>query len=194
MRRLFLGVALATVMALTGCGDPSASTTRALTAHQALTSNAEVLEFEAPSVRQELFRDVARTSQLEAGRETSEPVLFPIIRDGRLVAAPSLDARADLLQAPDAGHPLPLTFDGREVWPEDRREGLQGLSEREAAELVARTLLSHWGITSTNEILVERAPSAPYAAAYVDGILRLNPSFLYMAASAGPASVPTPLQ
>lgn len=178
---------------LTACGDPAAPV-RTVSARQALTSSPEVLEFETQASRQELFRDVARTSQLEAGRETSEPVLFPVIRDGHLVAAPGLELRADLLQAPDAGEPLQLSFNGRELWPEDRRDSLQGLSEREVAELVARTLLDRWGFRGGEQILVERAWGAPYAAAYADGILRLNPSFLYMAAAIGPAGVSAPLQ
>lgn len=192
MRRLVLTAACVALMTLTGC-DPSAPT-RALTARQALTTNAEVVEFEPLQTRQELFREVARSSQLEAGRSSSDPVLFPVIREGQLVAAPGLDVRADLLQAPDADAPLLLSFTGPDPWPEDRRDSLQGLSEREAAELVARTLLVQWGVSSEQEIAVERAAGAPYAAAYVDGILRVNPSFLYMAASVGPASVPAPLQ
>ncbi|MBX5482036.1 MAG: hypothetical protein IRZ16_09405 [Myxococcaceae bacterium] len=164
-----------------------------MTVKQALTSSTEVLEFETPASRQELFREIVRTSQAEAGRETNEPVLFPMSEGGRLVgAAPGLDPHADLLEAPDAGHPLQLVFNGRERWPEDRRDSLQGLSEREAAELVARSLLSHWGVSTDQEIVVERAPGAPYAAAYVDGMLRINPSFLYLAASFGLTSAPTP--
>lgn len=186
-------MALVAAFTLAACGDPSA-TPRTLTARQALTTNPEVLEFESASSRQELFREIAKTSQSEAGRETSDPVLFPIIHDGRLVAAPGLDVKADLLGSPDGGHPLQLAFESREPWPEERRDSLQGLSEREAAEIVARALLNHWGVQSTAVIVVERAPGAPYAAAYVDGMLRINPSFLYLAASVGPASVQTPLQ
>lgn len=195
MRRLFLSVALAASMVLTACGD-GALPARSFTARQALSQTAEVMEFEAPSARQELFREIARVSQQEAGRETADPVLFPIIRDGRMFAAPALDPKADLLQAPDAGQPLSLSFEGRDLWPEDRRDALGGLSEREAAELVARTLLSYWGVEATDTVLVDRAAGAPYAAAWVDGILRINPAFLYMAASVVPASasVQPPLQ
>ena len=88
-----------------------------------------------------------------------------------------------------------LVFDARgERWPEDRREGLQGLSEREAAELVARTLLTHWGVRPEGTVQVDRASGAPYAVAYVDGILRINPAFLYLAAAYGLASMPATLQ
>ncbi|MGZ3457343.1 MAG: hypothetical protein ACXU86_02440, partial [Archangium sp.] len=119
-----------------------------------------------------------------------------ISQRGELVAAPGIEGRADLLQSPDAGAALQLSFDGRagERWQEDRRESLQGLSEREAAELVARTLLAHWRINPTGVVQVDRASGAPYAAAYVDGILRINPAFLYMAAAPGPASQPGAVQ
>jgi hypothetical protein len=38
-------------------------------------------------------------------------------------------------------------------------------------------------------VQVDKASGAPYAVAYVDGILRINPAFLYMAAAQGPASL-----
>jgi hypothetical protein len=123
-------------------------------------------------------------------------VLFPISQNGELVAAPGFEARMDLLQAPDAGGVLQLTFDGRtgERWPEERRDSLQGLSEREAAELVARTLMTLWGIPQLGPVQVDRVSGAPYAVAYVDGILRINPAFLYLAAATGPASTPAAVQ
>lgn len=191
MRRLVLGAALAAVLG--ACGDPSLPV-RTHSARQALTLDAAAIEFESASARQEMFRELARASQLQAEREGTDPVLFPTLRDGRLVAARPLEARSDLLQAPDAGAPLALRFEGHDPWPEERRDSLQGLSEREAAELVTRTLLSHWAITTDEEILVDRAEGAPYAVAYVDGVLRVNPVFLYMAAAIGPSSVQTPLQ
>ncbi len=121
-------------------------------------------------------------------------MLFPILQNGTSVAAPGFDAKADLLQA--EGGALALAFEGRvgERWPEDRRESLQGLSEREAAELVGRSLLARWQIAPAGKIQVDRAPSAPYAAAYVDGILRINPSFLYLVASTGLPSAPGSVQ
>ncbi|MGA9523252.1 MAG: hypothetical protein WBV82_17420 [Myxococcaceae bacterium] len=193
MRPLLVSLAVTASVWFSACGG-SAVPTRSLTARQALTQSAEILEFEPVQARQDLFREVARISQLEAGRETQDPVLFPIILDGRMVAAPALDARADLLGSPDAGQPHQLNFDGSEGWPEDRRESLQGLSEREAAELVSRTLLTWWGIDTSTDILVDRASGAPYAAAYVDGILRVNPSLLYLAASIGSTSVQPSVQ
>lgn len=185
MRRLITAAVLTASLALTACGV-GATPSRATPVRQVLTGMPELLEFETSTVRQELFREVARASQLEEGNAANPLVLFPISVGGALVAAPGFDPRMDLLQAPDAGTLL-LAFEGQ--WPVDRRDGLQGLSERETAELVARTLLSLWSIEpGETEIAVERASGAPYAAAYVDGILRLNPSFLYLAAAVGPAS------
>jgi hypothetical protein len=179
---------------LAACGDPT-SPARAPSARQALTLDAATIELETPAVRQEMFREVARASQVQADRGGTDPVLlFPMLSEGQLVAAKPLETRADLLQAPDAGGPLPLRFEGHDPWPEGRRDSLQGLSEREAAELVARTLLSRWGVATGQEILVDRAEGAPYAVAYVDGVLRVNPAFLYMAAAVGPPSVQAPLQ
>lgn len=190
MRR-WVASLLISLVTLTGCGVGGAPVRASLGARQALTSPPELLEFETSSTRLELYREVARISEMEAGQAAQAPVLFPITQRGELVAAPGFEARVDLLQSPDAGAPLQLSFDGRagERWPEDRREGLQGLSEREAAELVARTLLAHWRINPSGVVQVDRASGAPYAAAYVDGILRINPAFLYMAAAQGPASL-----
>ncbi len=190
MRRWVAGLLLSLVT-LTGCGVGGAPVRASLGARQVLTSAPELLEFETPSSRLELYREVARISETEAGQAAQALVLFPITQNGELVAAPGFEARADLLQSPDAGARLELSFDGRagERWPEDRRESLQGLSEREAAELVARTLLSHWKIAPSGVVQVDRASGAPYAVAYVDGILRINPAFLYMAAAQGPASL-----
>ncbi|REG27033.1 hypothetical protein ATI61_11039 [Archangium gephyra] len=191
MRR-WVASLLLSLVTLTGCGVGGAPVRASLGARQALTSPPELLEFETSTTRLELYREVARISEMEAGQTAQAPVLFPISQRGELVAAPGFEARTDLLLAPDAGAPLQLIFDGRagERWPEDRREGLQGLSEREAAELVARTLLAHWRINPSGGVQVDRASGAPYAAAYVDGILRINPAFLYMAAAQGPASLP----
>jgi hypothetical protein len=147
------------------------------------------VELESPAARLQMFREIAMWSELESGRAATPVAFFPIVQDGVVVTAPGLDARADLLQAPDSGHPLELSFDGPgERWPEDRRDSLQGLSEREAVELVARTLLTTWALHPAGPVQVDRASGSPYAAAYVDGMLRVNPSFLYLAAAASAAS------
>jgi hypothetical protein len=180
-------LALALLLSLAACGDIGVPLRAGMTAQQALLLPPEQLEFEPPAVRQELFRELARASLREQGLPANNTVLFPLESSGALVAARGVDPRSDLLQAPDAGAQLALRFEGRgERWPEDRRDSLQGLSEREAAELVARTLLAHWGVSPGALVQVDRAAGAPYAAAYLDGVLRINPSLLYLAAS--PAS------
>lgn len=196
MRRWLPGLLLSLVTVLTACGEAGKPVLATMSARQALTNPPEFLEFESPAMRLELFREVARQSVFEAGRAAQALVLFPISQQGELLAAPGFEARMDLFQSWDAGGGIQLEFDARagERWPEDRREGLQGLSEREAAELVARTLMAHWGIRPESTVQVDRASGAPYAVAYVDGILRINPAFLYLAAAYGPASMSATLQ
>jgi hypothetical protein len=145
-----------------------------------------LLELDSLATRQELYRDITALSRTEAGQGAGQQVLFPISVNGQLIAAPGLDARADLIATPDAGAAASLVFDGRgrDRWPDDRRDSLQGLSEREAAELIARGLLAHWGIRSDEPVRVTRAANVSYAAAYVDGVLRINPAFVYLALSA----------
>jgi hypothetical protein len=188
--------ALLVSLVLAACGGAGTPARTAPSARQALTGSPEALEFESAATRLELFRELARLSEHEAGRAAQALVLFPITQNGELVAAPGFEARMDLLQSPDAGGAMQLAFDGRagEPWQDDRRDSLQGLSEREAAELVARTLLIHWQIQPTGSVQVERVPGAPYAVAYVDGILRINPAFLYLAAASGPASTAVGVQ
>ena len=181
MLRRLISLSLPVLLAACG-GSVTSSSSRAVSAQQALTLTAEFLEFETAATRYELFRDVARASIAQAGH--NGPVMFPVLRDGELVAAPGIDPRTDLLMSADAGAGLQLLLDSPgDAWAVDRRESFQGLSEREAAELVARSLLNLWGISSNGPIVVERAAGAPWAAAYIDGILRVNPSFVYMAAA-----------
>ena len=164
----------------TACGVGGAST-RIVSSSQALVSTAESLEFEPVAVRHELFADLARQSQAQAGR--SGAVLFPMLVNGEFIAAPALDTRADLLAATDAGGSVLIAFDRDTPFSEDRRDAFQGLSEREAAELIGRSLLQQWGIRPTGPVTLVRVAGAPYAAAWIDSELRLNPAFVYMAAA-----------
>jgi hypothetical protein len=70
-----------------------------------------------------------------------------------------------------------------ERWPLERRDALQGLSEREAAELVARSLAARWGLGPARGSGSSALPGAPYAAAYAESVLRVNPALLYLAAA-----------
>jgi hypothetical protein len=44
-------------------------------------------------------------------------------------------------------------------------------------------LLQQWHIAAPGQVRVVRVAGAPYAAAWLDGELRLNPAFLAMAAA-----------
>lgn len=178
LRALLISVSL---FALAGCGM-GASPARGVSTGQALSGTAEWLEFEPTQVRLDLFREVARQSAAQAG--THGAVLFPLLVEGEFIAAPALDPAADLMAPGDAGAPVLLAFErGSASFSEDRRDAFQGLSEREAAEQVARSLITLWGLKPTGDVTVVRTAGAPYAAAWIDGQLRLNPAFLYMAAA-----------
>lgn len=187
MRGIGTLILLALGAALAACGGTNSPAFGARTPglRWVLTSDAERLEFEPQPLLADLFNEAVRSSRPEgANAKSTSP--FLIIQNGDSAVAPSFDPRTDLLQTPDAGQPVQLTFGdrGEGRWPESRRAALGGLSEREAAEQVARSLLWLWGI-QTNSVLVVRAPNAPFAAAYTDdGTLRLNPALLYMAAAA----------
>ena len=144
MRRLPL---LLPVLLLTACGDvgmgapaPSQPSVR-----QVLLEPPEQVEALPAQVRTELFRSLLRASG--AGTADGPLALFPMVQDGAVRAAPAIDGRLDLLDVSDGGEPLVLNLDAAlaERWPLERREALQGLSEREAAELVARSLAARWG-------------------------------------------------
>src|SRR5216117_2255093 len=83
---------------LAACGG-QVSSSRTVSAQQALTQNAEFLEFETASTRADLFRDVTRASVAQAGH--SGPVMFPVLRDGELVAARGIEPGTDLLMSAD---------------------------------------------------------------------------------------------
>jgi len=178
LRRLLIsGVAFV----LASACDVGGQAPRIVSSSQALVSTAESLEFEPVLVRHELFGDVARRSQTQAGRAGA--VLFPMLVNGEFVAAPGLDPRSDLLGATDAGGEVLIAFDRDAPFSEDRRDAFQGLSEREAAELIGRSLLQHWGLRPSGTVTLVRVAGAPYAAAWIDSELRLNPAFVYMAAA-----------
>ena len=182
MRRLGL---LFPVLWLAACGEvgmgapsPSQPSVR-----QALLEPPEQVEALPVQARADLFRALLRASG--AGTPDGLLALFPIVQDGAVRAAPPIEGRLDLLDVSDGGEPLVLNLDAAltDRWPLERRDALQGLSEREAAELVARSLAARWGLRPRAALRVERATSAPYAAAYAEGILRLNPALLYLAAA-----------
>ena len=150
---------------------------------QVLLEPPEQVEGLPVQARAELYRALLRASG--AGTPEGLLALFPMVQEGAVRAAPPIEGRLDLLDVSDAGEPLVLNLDAAlaDAWPLDRREALQGLSEREAAELVARSLAARWGLRPRAALRVERAAGAPYAAAYAEGVLRVNPALLYLAAA-----------
>jgi len=182
MRRLPLVVP---ILLLAACGEvgigappPSQPSVR-----QVLLEPPEQVEALPAQARAELYRSLLRASG--AGTPDGLLALFPVVQNGAVRAAPPFEGRLDLLDGTDGGETLLLNLDGAvaDRWPVDRREALQGLSEREAAEIVARSLTIRWGLRPRAALRVERAAGAPYAAAYAEGVLRLNPALLYLAAA-----------
>lgn len=186
MRRL---TQLLPLLLLAACGEvgmgappPSQPSLR-----QVLLDPPEQVEALPAQARADLFRSLLRASG--TGTPDGLLALFPVVQNGAVRAAPPLEGRLDLLDGADGGESLVLNLDGAvaDRWPMDRREALQGLSERETAEIVARSLATRWGLRPRVALRVERAAGAPYAAAYAEGVLRLNPTLLYLAAA--PADV-----
>jgi hypothetical protein len=178
-RRWVLRLSLLSLLVLfAACGvGPGAS--RVLSTSQALTQPAEWLEFETPAARKELLSEVIKTSALQANAPGA--VLFPVQRNGDFRAAPAFGSHLNLLEPGDSGAVHALDFSPG--FGAERRDAFQGLSEREVAEQVARALLDAWNISSPESIRVVRTPASPWAAALVENELRLNPSFLYLAAA-----------
>jgi hypothetical protein len=169
-------------LALAACGDPMMPA-HSQTARAALLQTPEAIELLPVQARQDLIHAVIRDSaQEQMGATEGALALFPFVQNGELRAAPALDGRSDLFDVPDAGGASALVFEG-ERWSEERRASLQGLSEREAAELVARSLAARWNLQPHGALRVDRADGVPYAAAYADGVLRLNPVLLYLVGS-----------
>ena len=180
MRLRVFSLALLGLLAA-ACGDPSLPA-QSQSARAALLESPEAIELLPLQTRQELIRAVVHDSAQEPAASDGAIALFPFVQNGELRAAPALEGRGDLFEVPDAGEPAALVFAG-EDWSLERRDSLQGLSEREAAEVVARSLAARWNVHPRGAMRVDRADGVPYAAAFVDGVLRLNPVLLYLVAS-----------
>src|SRR5687768_13560786 len=117
MRRVRVVLTALFALSVSACGG-GVTPVRQVQVRHALTSPPELLEFESVAARHELFREMARTSLLEAGQAATQLVLFPVSLGGELVAAPGFEPRSDLLQAPDGGL-LHLSFSERSLdrWP-----------------------------------------------------------------------------
>lgn len=173
-------VTLPLALLLAACGGGVPARTPA-SARQALTLQPERLAEASRAQRAAWLDELRRASHAEAGQPATAQSLFPLLLGDRAVSAPALEP-GELL-SPSPSHPARLALDGRSGWGDQPEESLGGLTEREAADLVARALLAHWGIPSAVPVQLDRATGAPYAAAWVDGALRLNPAFVLLAAS-----------
>ncbi len=151
------------------------------TASQALTGTAEWLEFEAPPYAQPSC-SASRPKPSRSSRPARPgPVLFPMVHDGEFVAGPALDPQARPAPAPDAGARSagsPSTAAATSS-SDDRRDAFQGLSEREAAELIARSLLQHWGVQPTGPVVVDARHRSAVRRRLGGRHPALNPSFVY---------------
>jgi hypothetical protein len=191
-RSSFIGtVAGAFALASSGCG-PGVVVTSANPSElrAALFASAEELSVTPDSDRSKLYDELVAVASDEASRqEPDAPVLFPVATDQRVVAAP-FSPNLDLLKPP-ADAPDVELVDTPERWSAEPQPGLMGATERGTAIDVSRSLLAEWHVT--NHVLVVRAPAVPFAAAFVDGQLRLNPALLYLAvAHAVPAESSAP--
>ena len=152
-----------------------------------LVAAPDALEASTPVQRAQMFDEARSRSALQAQAQLFDgPVVFPIEREGHLVAAPLPTAGELLAGAPDA-----VDLDGSaDPWPTDPREALGGASERDLAARVAAALASSAGLAGRPQ--VERDLEAPYAAAVVEGQIRLNPALLYLAAASEAPLAPAP--
>jgi hypothetical protein len=179
--RLFLVASLA----LAACGGAGTVPPRSSGARLALGSNPEALELEPLAVRQQLLREISKDAEAEAGHLANSGTLFLIVEQGRVIAAPAF-GRADLFQTSDAGSSMQLVLAGPTSptgWSVDQRDAYFTLSEQEAANLVAASLLTRWGVAPNGPIQVLRVTGTSYAAAYIPGVLQLNASFVLLAAA-----------
>ena len=145
---------------------------------KALVSSPEMLEYELLSTRQALLEELYSQAQEQAQNPSHIQPLFPFFTSMGFVAK---QGPAEPFLCPEDTS-LVLKFDERrEKWGELPREEWRGLSEKEAARCLALSLLTQWQIKG--EVSLQRVTKSAYAAAYVEGSLRLNPSFLLLAAT-----------
>lgn len=183
---LLLAAAGAFVLAVAACGPGVVVTTAGPgELRGALAAAPEELEVTSDADRALLYQELLALAADEAVRgEPDAPVLFPIASGSRIAPAPFRRA-LDLLDPP-AGAPAVDLDASPERWSDEAQAGLGGASERALAERVAQSLLAHWG--APGPVAVVRTAAVPFAAAFVDGKLRLNPAVVYLAAAGLSAS------
>lgn len=173
-----LGAAL---LAGSGCGLSRTAPLELATVGEALAAGSEELDLASPACRARLFglAELQARAQADAPAPDS-PALFAVEVGSLLLPAP-LPSATSLR----AGAEVEVDVDSSaDPWPRERREGLAGSDERSAARAAASALADalHLG---GKAIVVERDAGAPYAVAWAQGRLRLNPALLYLAAAEG---------
>jgi len=163
---------------LAACGENTPAGGPALSLEKALLSSSEMLEYESLHLRQLLWEELLSQAQEQACQPSLQP-LFPTFTSAGFVAKEGPSQWSPCLEAPGA---LSLKLDERrEAFSDIPREEWRGLSERDIARCLALHLLSQWHIQG--EVSLQKVAKSPYAAAYVEGSLRLNSAFVLLAAS-----------
>jgi len=167
------------------CGEGVSAFSPSLSLEKALVSPVEILEYEALSTRQALWEELLGQAREQAQGPSHVQPLFPLLMPEGFVAAEGPLELAHCLNVElSKEEPLEVVLkvdERRERWSDIPREEWRGLSERELAHCLALSLLAQWQMKG--EVHVQKVPRSPYAAAYIEGSLRLNPAFVSLAAA-----------
>ena len=166
------------------CGENASPVSPSLSLEKALVSSSEILEYETLSARLLLWEELLSQAQEQSLRPSQVQPLFPIFTSTGFVAKGFVtkEGPAELGNCSTQSPQLLLKWDERrEMWSDVPKEEWKGLSERDVARCLALSLLTQWQIKG--EVSLQRVAKSPYAAAYVEGSLRLNPSFVALAAA-----------
>ncbi len=191
-------LSLAGILLLIACGEtPTAP--RSISARSILMLAPEMVALQANA--EDAYLRLLQEAQTEASLGVrGVPEIFVQIE--RSVVSPAvIDARLDLLQAPDAGVQLQLSFSSSNASHQVPVERLHFLSEEQAALRVAHNFLTRSGISPPKGGVRVELSAGPPAIVYVaddsnaesgesteasdapQALMRINSTFLYLAAS-----------
>lgn len=181
LRTIIRGSFVGAVILAAACGPGVVVTTAGPgELRAALFASADELAVTPETDRGRLYDEMTSLAAGEATKQEQDaPVLFPIASGERLVAAPFAHD-VDLLKPHDSAPAVDLA-ETPERWSEEPDPALTGASERDLATAVSRSLLEMWSVTERTTVV--RSPAVPFAAAWVDGRLRVNPALLYLVAA-----------
>jgi uncharacterized protein (TIGR03382 family) len=183
--RLTARACLGALLLAAGCA-PGSGPLELASVSEALGAGSEELDFASPAARARLFGLVEAQSRAQAAAPAPDsPAVFAVEVSSSLLPAP-LPTAAALRAGAAALVDLEASED---PWPREPRAGLLGASERDAARAASSALAEALSLGGRT-LVVERAAGAPYAAAWVQGKLRLNPALLYLAAGVAQPSPP----